>query len=658
MPLDSDPPNVQLTFVPGEHGFAWWGDSDIPARLAEAGLPSGREATIRLAQPEGDHVNAADVAVTITDLVASTRALAVLGNSAEADSPTPSPRWFSASARVWSDLSAVLVTSPSREEDGTTADLTGTSDDPVSAAPTDPTADPTAAVETAVRRLPPAGHAVLNEAETAMMTPQALINRFRSALRTEDSLSAVDAVLRPYQSHGITWLREQARDSSGAILADEMGLGKTIQAIGLLATSTADRPHLVVAPTSVVGNWKREVQRFAPQIPVIVYHGASRVLPENMEPGTVVLTSYPLLRAEEMLKDTDWAIAVFDEAQQVKNPRSQVARAARELHARTKIAMTGTPVENNLDELWSIFSVVNPHVLGTRRRFRERFIVPITQRRSARAATTLSTLIGPHLLRRTKDVVADELPPRIDTSVICSLSSEQARLYRREVDQAFATGFGTGFGRNGRVLALVTALKQICNHPAQFLGKEFSGPERSGKFDRACEILAEVVDGGQRALVFTQYRAMGEILAAGIATATGCDAVPFLHGGLSAGQRDDMVRRFQEDDDAPPVLILSLRAAGFGLNLTRASHVVHFDRWWNPAVEEQATSRAHRIGQRDTLEVHTLITEGTIEDHIDRMHTRKQGMANLVTGDPVAALASLPDEELRSLFTLDAKEFD
>lgn len=625
MTLDVAPPNVQLTFVPGEHGFAWWGGSDIPTRLAEAGFPAGRKSTLRLAQPDGDQVIAADVEVVVTDLVPSVEALAHTAASAMAGSAESAPRWFSESAAVWSELSEKLISQPNRPD----------------------------VLESAVSRLPPAGYAVLNETETAVMTPRALVDRLSSALATAHSLTEVDAVLRPYQAHGITWLRERAREAEGAILADEMGLGKTVQAIALLATIAEEHPHLVVAPTSVVGNWKREFERFAPQIPVVVHHGPNRHLPADLSPGTVVLTSYPLLRVEDELKDSAWTVAVFDEAQQVKNPRSQVARAARELRARSKIAMTGTPVENNLDELWSLFSVVNPQVLGNRRRFRQRFIVPITARRSATAATTLSALIEPHMLRRTKAVVADELPPRIETSVICSLTAEQARLYRREVDLAFDEGFGTGFGRNGRVLALVTALKQICNHPAQFLGESAAGRERSGKFDRACEILAEIVDGGQRALVFTQYRAMGEILAEAIADSTGCSSVPFLHGGLSAEQRDTMVRGFQEDEDAAPVLILSLRAAGFGLNLTRASHVIHFDRWWNPAVEEQATSRAHRIGQHDSVEVHTLITEGTIEDHIDRMHTRKQGMANLVTGDPVAALAALPDEELRSLFTLD-----
>lgn len=634
MPLRSVNPKIQTTFLPSEHGFAWWGGADIPALLAEAGLPPGREATVRLASPNGDRVAAADVTATITTLLPSAKALAAL----------PPPRWFDESARIWRDLSAGVLDQPSRAAtDGSSAEAAATTRD---------------AAESATETMPPAGHAVLNDAETAIMSPRALINSFRTALLTEDSLAQVNAVLRPYQAHGISWLRERAQQSAGAILADEMGLGKTLQAIGLLATIASDRPHLVVAPTSVVGNWKRELSRFAPQIPVNVFHGADRSLPNDLVPGSVVLTSYPLLRAEPVLNETQWAIAVFDEAQQLKNPGSQVARAARETRAETKLAMTGTPVENNLDELWSIFSVTNPTVLGTRSRFRQRFIQPITRRRSAAAATTLSTLIEPHLLRRTKSVVAGELPPRIDTSVICSLSTEQATLYRREVDRAFDDGFGTGFGRNGRVLALVTALKQICNHPAQFLDEPTPDQWRSGKFDRACEMLAEIIDDGQRALVFTQYRTMGDILASGIANATGCASIPFLHGGLTSAQRDEMVRRFQDDDDGPPVLILSLRAAGFGINLTRASHVVHFDRWWNPAVEEQATARAHRIGQHRTLEVHTLITEGTIEDHIDRMHKEKQGVANIVTGDPVAALATLPDEELRSIFTLDAKELN
>lgn len=632
MPLFSVPPKVQTTFLPSEHGFAWWGSADIPALLAEAGLPAGREATVRLAVPDGDRVVAADVTATITDLLPSASALAAV----------PSPRWFDESARIWRDLSAGILEHPSRD----TADGS-----PPEAAATDATAS-------AAERMPPAGHAVLNDTETAIMAPRTLINSFRTALLTGNKLSQVDAVLRPYQAHGISWLRERTQQSAGAILADEMGLGKTLQAIALLATIPTDRPHLVIAPTSVVGNWKRELSRFAPHIPVNVFHGANRSLPHDLAPGSIVLTSYPLLRAEPVLSQTQWAIAVFDEAQQLKNPGSQATRAARSVRAESKIAMTGTPVENSLDELWSIFSVANPEVLGTRSRFRQRFIQPITRRRSTAAATTLSTLIEPHLLRRTKSLVAGELPPRIDTSVICSLSSEQAALYRREVDRAFDDGFGTGFGRNGRVLALVTALKQICNHPAQFLGESTTEQGRSGKFDRASEMLAEIVDDGQRALVFTQYRAMGDMLASGIANATGRASIPFLHGGLTSAKRDEMVRQFQDDDDGPPVLILSLRAAGFGINLTRASHVMHFDRWWNPAVEEQATARAHRIGQHRTLEVHILITEGTIEDHIDRMHKEKQGVANIVTGDPAAALATLPDEELRSIFTLDTKGFN
>lgn len=260
------------------------------------------------------------------------------------------------------------------------------------------------------------------------------------------------------------------------------------------------------------------------------------------------------------------------------------------------------------------------------------------------------------MLRRTKDQVATELPPRVDSTVVCTLTTEQIDLYKRAIERAFSSGFGMGLGRSGRVLALLTELKQICNHPAQFLNLEAPDLGRSGKFDRATEMLTEIVEDGERALVFTQYRKMGELLSSGLAIATHGRPVPFLHGGLSATRRDELVRAFQEDDDAPPILILSLRAAGFGLNLTRASNVFHYDRWWNPAVEEQATARAHRIGQRRTLNVYTLIAGGTVEDHIDRMHHEKQGIAEIITGDPLAALTKLPDSQLREVLDLNLKE--
>lgn len=505
-------------------------------------------------------------------------------------------------------------------------------------------------------RMPAAAHAVLGEDESAIHTAAALLSRFISASRTTDDLSAANirATLRPYQVQGVAWLGA-LDETGGGILADEMGLGKTLQAICVLATRQELGPHLVVCPTSVVGNWRRELARFAPDVPVIVHHGARRALPEVLSPGTVVLTSYSVLRSDaERLADLSWDAAIFDEAQQIKNPDSLAAKAAARLSARIRVAMTGTPVENRLDELWSIFRAANPEILGTRARFRQRFAVPIESRRSATAATRLSALIAPHVLRRTKAEVATELPSKQYSTIACTLTGEQSRLYRDAVDRAFDAGLGNGIARRGNVLALLTTLKQVCNHPEQLLGDDGALPGRSGKFDRATEMLSEIVEDGDRALVFTQYRTMGELLSTHLTAELGVGEIPFLHGGLSAQRRDRMVEDFQGETDGAPVLILSLRAAGFGLNLTRANHVMHYDRWWNPAVEDQATDRAHRIGQHRTVNVYTLVAGGTIEDHIASMHDSKRALVESISENSEAALAELADDELRSLLDLDA----
>lgn len=618
-------PKLQATYVPAEHGIAWWGVPDISAALDAAGLSPGRTATLRLAGVVGGEVKASDVRAHVIDIGVAAPALAALTRT----------RGLAASARAWRAASREALR--------------------VRRAGGPPEGDSFAAIAS---RLPPAGHAVLNAEESAIMAPAALLEQFRAALATLNALGgdAVRADLRPYQAHGVAWLCERARAGEGAVLADEMGLGKTLQAISLFAARTGSGPHLVVCPTSLMGNWRREISRFAPHLRVLRYHGANRALPARFPRDAVVITSYPLLRTDAVLADRDWDVVVFDEAQQLKNPAAKVTTIATTLRAASRIALTGTPVENHLDELWSIFSVTNPGVLGTRPRFRQRFVGPIQQRRSRTAAATLANLVEPHMLRRTKDQVATELPPRVDSSVICTLTEEQIGLYRRAVDTAFTTGLGGGVGRSGRVLALLTELKQICNHPAQFLAEDTPELGRSGKFDRACEMLSEIVEDGERALVFTQYRRMGELLSAGLGATIGKGPVPFLHGGLSVARRDELVRAFQEDDGSPPLLILSLRAAGFGLNFTRASNVMHYDRWWNPAVEEQATARAHRIGQQRTLNVYTLIAGGTVEDHIDRMHQEKQGIAEVVTGDPVAALTKLPDRRLREVLDLNLKE--
>ncbi|WP_344203281.1 DEAD/DEAH box helicase [Pseudolysinimonas kribbensis] len=610
---------LQATYVPAENGLAWWGVADIDAALEHAGLPPGRRAALRLAGIVGDRVGPIDVEARIT----------AVAEAASALTATTRVGALGMSARAWRQASRIVLRSA----------RSGSEEDAFAAV---------------VAAMPPAGHAVLNADESAIAAPGALVREYARALSTLKALRAanVTATLRPYQVHGVSWLLQKVDAGQGGVLADEMGLGKTLQVIAVLATRQPQSLQLVVCPTSLLANWRREIQHFAPGLNVLEYHGPDRRLPARPEPRTVVVTSYALLRSDEAVRSRHWDVAVFDEAQQLKNTDTQVTRAASALPSTSRIALTGTPVENDLDELWSILSVTNPGALGARGRFRQRFVNPIRQRRSASAAATLATVVAPHLLRRRKADVAQDLPPRIDATVVCTLSPEQVALYREAVERAFSAGLGSGFGRSGRVLALLTELKQICNHPALEAGEPALEPGRSGKFDRTCEMLGEVVADGERALVFTQYRRTGELLSSGLASALRIDAVPFLHGGLAPAQRDELIRAFQEDDHASPLLILSLRAAGFGLNLTRASNVVHFDRWWNPAVEEQATARAHRIGQRRTLNVYKLVTEGTVEDYIDRMHQEKQGLAELISGDPTAALTKLPDRELREVLDL------
>jgi superfamily II DNA or RNA helicase len=496
------------------------------------------------------------------------------------------------------------------------------------------------------------------------------LGRLLEQLRTADApgdarIVGIEGELRPYQERGVAWMQRLSELGLGGVLADQMGLGKTIMAIALLSSREQDRPHLVVCPTSVVGNWERELARFAPGVPVVRHHGPERAVTRRpFRPGTVVVTSFALLRRDiGLLEDVDWDVVVIDEAQQIKNPSSKGARAARALEARTRIAMTGTPIENRLSELWAIVDVTNPGLLGSQRAFNERFAAPIERWHDEHAAGRLRRLVAPFVLRRLKSdpEVEVDLPPKQEITVACSLTREQASLYQAAIDNAFGgTGLGSSaFERRGRILALLTALKQICNHPAQYL-RDGSDPRsgadrlegRSGKLARVTEVLGEVVDGGERALVFTQYREMGHLLARHLGTRLGLPDVPFLHGGVPLAARDAMVARFQDDDDAPPILLVSLRAGGTGLNLTRASHVVHFDRWWNPAVEDQATDRAHRIGQTRTVTVHTLVTGGTIEDRIADLLDRKRALADAVVETGETWLTELDDDQLRELVEL------
>ncbi|MFT5224207.1 MAG: hypothetical protein ACI867_002539, partial [Glaciecola sp.] len=384
------------------------------------------------------------------------------------------------------------------------------------------------------------------------------VRRLRNAEAPDGAIiRGISHELRPYQERGVAWLQGMSGLGLGAVLADQMGLGKTLQGIALITSRNGKRPHLVVCPTSVVGNWEREINKFAPGVPVVRHHGPEREEnPSEFLGGEVIITTYAILRRDvEVLSAVDWDIVIFDEAQQIKNTASKGAKAARELKANMRVAMTGTPIENRLAELWAVLDVVNPGLLGTQRRFTRQFAVPIERWRDEEAAHRLRKLVAPFIMRRRKDDidVALSLPAKTELDVACTLSREQATLYQAAVDDAFGPG-GLGDGgiaRKGRILRLLTALKQVCNHPAHFLGEKEPLLNRSGKLNRATEILGEVVASGDRALVFTQFRKMGDLLQDHFIKELNIPEVPFLHGGVALQARDEMVQRFQEEEDAP-----------------------------------------------------------------------------------------------------------
>jgi len=475
--------------------------------------------------------------------------------------------------------------------------------------------------------------------------------------------------LRDYQRHGLTWLTELSGLGLGACLADDMGLGKTITLIALhLHRHDFDPsagPTLVVCPASLMGNWEAEIARFAPSEPVRRFHGASRDL--SGLSGGFVLTTYGTMRSDttarnhvhdgasapgRALAGVDWDLVVADEAQHVKNPTSATARGLRTLRSRGRVALTGTPVENNLTELWAILDWATPGLLGSRNAFRKVWAGPIESGLEPTKARQFAGLIGPFLLRRRKSDpgIAPELPAKTETDHPLGLTREQTVLYEsfvREVMERIERADPDA--RRGLVLKLLTGLKQICNHPAHFL-KQASGrlAGRSEKLDALDELLDTVVAEDGAALVFTQYVAMGRLLQTHL-TAHGI-AHEFLHGGVPVREREAMVARFQAGE--VPVFLLSLKAGGTGLNLTRADHVIHVDRWWNPAVEEQATDRAYRIGQTKPVQVHRLITQGTVEEKIAELLTRKRALADTVLARGEAALTELSNDELLDLVTL------
>ncbi|GAA2618123.1 DEAD/DEAH box helicase [Paractinoplanes durhamensis] len=463
--------------------------------------------------------------------------------------------------------------------------------------------------------------------------------------------------LRPYQERGLSWLHFLARIGLGGILADDMGLGKTAQTISLLVQERADatpEPTLLICPMSLVSNWEKEVARFAPQIRTYVHHGASRNK-EGIETADLVITTYgTAVRDLAILKAGKWERIVCDEAQAIKNSGTRQAQAVRAIPARTRIALTGTPVENHLAELWSIMDFCNPGLLGPAKRFRKRFQEPIEVRQDELAAEALKRATGPFVLRRLKTdkSIISDLPEKNEMKVWCTLTPEQATLYQAVVEDMMATIENSeGIERRGNVLAAMTKLKQVCNHPAHLLKDGSKLPARSGKLARLEELAAEIVEDGDKALVFTQYAEWGTLLQPYLAAHLD-RPVLWLHGGLAKARRDALVEEFQTSDE-PMLFLLSLKAAGTGLNLTAANHVVHFDRWWNPAVEDQATDRAYRIGQSRDVQVRKFICTGTLEEKIDAMIERKKALASSVVGTGEGWITDLGTDQLRELFELD-----
>ncbi|MFW6039818.1 MAG: DEAD/DEAH box helicase, partial [Gemmatimonadota bacterium] len=526
--------------------------------------------------------------------------------------------------------------------------------------------------------------------------------------------------LRPYQERGLAWLAFLDRFGLGACLADDMGLGKTIQLLALLlaeregagddtevdrengdraserephdtgdgagdgagnsaadgpgggvtdsaASSTAEPanvdpgPTLLVCPMSVVGNWEREARRFAPSLRVHVHHGGERAAGEAFREAAMssdfVITTYALAaRDADDLAAVDWWRVALDEAQNIKNPATKRTRAIRRLPARRRVALTGTPVENRLSELWSIMEFLNPGLLGSATGFRKRFARPIERYRDEERAALLRRLTGPFVLRRLKTdrSIIRDLPEKVEMKVYCNLTREQATLYQAVVDEMLErVESSEGIDRKGQILSTMLKLKQVCNHPAQLLKDGSALDGRSGKVARLEEVLEEVVENGDRALVFTQFVEMGTLLRSHLRRRLGRDVL-FLHGGTDKAARDAMVDRFQDGDADAPVFLLSLKAGGTGLNLTAANHVIHFDRWWNPAVEDQATDRAFRIGQRRDVQVRKFVCAGTLEERIDAMIESKKELADRIVGSGEGWLTEMSTAELRDVVALAA----
>ena len=466
------------------------------------------------------------------------------------------------------------------------------------------------------------------------------------------------ATLRPYQERGYEWLYKNSKIGFGSLIADDMGLGKTLQVITTLLKFKQEgvlkkKKALAVLPTTLLTNWQKEIKKFAPQLDVQVYHGSNRKL--DLKSHDVILTTYGIARSETAgLSKIKWSLLILDEAQNIKNPQTGQTKAIKKLKADIKIAMTGTPVENRLSEYWSIFDFIYKGYLYGLKKFKDKFARPIELDRDKHALERFRKITAPFILRRVKTdkSIIQELPDKIETDQFCHLTKKQAALYQNVVNDMLTQVEKTSaIERKGLILKLLTALKQICNHPSQFLKLADIKADESGKTQLLLDLLRQIFNANQKVIIFTQYRQMGDLLAKLIKEELN-EEVKFLHGGVSRRNRDFMVDDFQEKPYIKAMLI-SLKAGGTGLNLTAASNVIHYDLWWNPAVEAQATDRAYRIGQKNNVQVHRFITEKTFEEKINKLIQSKKELANLTVASGENWLGDMTNDDLKELVRLE-----
>jgi SNF2 family DNA or RNA helicase len=469
----------------------------------------------------------------------------------------------------------------------------------------------------------------------------------------------LQAQLRPYQQRGFSWLYKNLQLGFGSILADDMGLGKTLQVITLLqqlkneGDLSPQNRVLIVAPTTLLSNWERELAKFAPQLRRGIFHGAKRELKELAE-TEIIITTYGTTRTDKAtLSKEKWLCLVIDEAQNIKNASAEQSKSVKSIPARSYLALSGTPVENRLSEYWSIFDFSNKGYLGSGKQFKNDYAIPIEADRDQKVLQRFHKVTAPFVMRRLKTdkSIISDLPDKLEINQYCQLTPQQAALYESMVEKSMRDiEANEGKARNALVLTLILALKQICNHPTQYLKKGKADAELSGKCPLLLDLVSQAFDNDEKVLIFTQFREMGDLLVK-ILEAAFDMTVPYLHGGTTRPNRDKMVEDFQQKRSSR-LMILSLKAAGTGLNLTAASQVIHFDLWWNPAVEAQATDRAFRIGQTKNVVAHRFITTATFEERIDAMIQEKKALANLTVANGEQWIGDLSNQELRTLFAL------